>query len=57
MQIETQKVDFKDKAKPRIDAKTDHKPGGGDKKVGPLMVLATIPGSNNSFTRQICTAT
>ena len=39
MQIETQKVDFKDKAKPRIDAKTDHKPGGGDKKVGPLSAL------------------
>lgn len=34
LQIETQKLDFKDKAKPRVESKTAHKPGGGDKKVG-----------------------
>ena len=33
-QIETQKLDFKEKAKPRVESKMAHKPGGGDKKVG-----------------------
>ena len=34
--IETVKLDFKEKAKPKIGSKDliDHKAGGGDKKVG-----------------------
>jgi hypothetical protein len=42
LQIETQKLDFKEKAKSRVESKTNHKPGGGEKKVGHIQVKDQI---------------
>ena len=48
LQIETQKLDFKEKAQSKVGSKDniEHKAGGGDKKVTHLLISNNVNGED-----------